>query len=82
GGADVWLVRYDPRTVEVEVRKGDNRGETVTVKNAVRQLVRLGAWRGRPISLRMPAATEEGLETLVIVQQSGGGRILGALQKP
>lgn len=82
GGAEVWLVRYDPRAVEVEVRKGDNRGETVVVRNGVRQLERLGRWRGKPISLRLPKATEEGLETLVIVQQVGGGRIISALRQP
>jgi len=25
GGAEVWLIRYDPRTQEVEVKDGDNR---------------------------------------------------------
>ena len=28
GGADVWLARYDPRVVEVEVRRGENAGRT------------------------------------------------------
>ena len=42
GGAEVWLVRYDPAEVEVEVKKGDNRGETIKARNVVRQLVRLG----------------------------------------
>jgi hypothetical protein len=81
GGAEVWLVRYDPTAVEVEVRKGDNRGETITVRNAVRQLVRLGSWRGRPNAWRLPPAEQEGLETLVIVQQAGGGRIIAALKR-
>jgi hypothetical protein len=82
GGGEVWLVRYDPRLVEVEVKKGDNRGETLVHRNVVRQLKRLGSWRGRPTAFRLPAAEEEGLETLVIVQQAGGGRIVAALQKP
>ncbi|HEX5775393.1 MAG TPA: DUF1223 domain-containing protein, partial [Caulobacteraceae bacterium] len=76
GGAEVWLVRYDPAEVEVEVRKGDNRGETIKARNVVRQLVRLGGWRGRPNAYRLPAAEQEGLETLVIVQQTGGGEII------
>jgi hypothetical protein len=82
GGGEVWLVRYDPRLVEVEVKKGDNRGETLVHRNVVRQLKRLGSWRGRPTAFRLPAEEEEGLETLVIVQQTGGGRIVAALQKP
>jgi hypothetical protein len=82
GGGEVWLVRYDPRKVEVEVKKGDNKGETLAERNVVRQLVRLGRWRGRPTAFRLPAAEDEGLETLVIVQQTDGGRIVAALKQP
>ena len=81
GGADVWLVRYDPTEIEVEVKKGDNRGETIKARNVVRQLERLGTWRGRPNAWRLPPAEQEGLETLVIVQQAGGGRVIAALRK-
>jgi hypothetical protein len=82
GGGEVWLVRYDPRRSEVEVKKGDNKGETVEERNVVRQLVRLGSWRGRPTAFRLPPADEDGLETVVLVQQAGGGRIVGALKQP
>jgi hypothetical protein len=77
GGAEVWLIRYDPRAVDVAVKAGDNRGETVTQKNVVRQMKRLGLWRGKPIAFRLPAATDEGLKTVVVVQAPKGGRILG-----
>ena len=46
--ADVWLVRYDPRTLDVEVRHGENAGKTLPHKNIVREMVRLGGWNGRP----------------------------------
>jgi hypothetical protein len=82
GGGEVWLVRYDPRPAQVEVKKGDNKGETVEERNVVRQLVRLGRWRGRPTAFRLPPASDEGLETVVLVQQSGGGRIVAALKQP
>lgn len=81
GGADVWLVRYDPRTVEVTPKAGDNRGQAVMVKNVVRQIVRLGPWRGRPQAYRLPATADDGLKTLVIVQTPRGGRVLGVAQK-
>jgi len=81
GGAEVWLVRYDPRKVEVEVRKGDNKGETVEERNVVRQLVRLGRWRGRATAFRLPVADEEGLETVVLVQQKDGGHLISALKQ-
>ena len=77
GGAEVWLVRYDPRSVEVTVRTGDNRGETVVQKNVVRQMQRLGVWRGTPRAFRLPAPTEDGLKTAVVVQGPRGGRVLG-----
>lgn len=76
GGAEVWLVRYDPRGLEVEIRRGENRGRTIVYRNVVRELVRLGDWRGRRAAFDLPAAKEEGLETVVLVQQAGGGRVL------
>ena len=77
GGAEVWLIRYDPRAVEVVVKAGDNRGETVIQKNVVRQIARLGLWRGKPMAFRLPASAEEGLKSVVVVQAPKGGRVLG-----
>ena len=77
GGAEVWLIRYDPRSVEVTVRAGDNRGETVVQKNVVRQMQRLGVWRGTPRAVRLPTPIEDGLKTAVVVQGPRGGRVLG-----
>ena len=76
GGAEVWLVRYDPREQEVQVKSGDNRGRTVVQKNVVREIRRLGPWRGRPTAYRVRPG-EEGLKTVVLVQAARGGRILG-----
>lgn len=76
-GAEVWLIRYDPRSVEVAVRAGDNRGDTVVQKNVVRQIQRLGVWRGSPRAFRLPAPSEDGLKTAVVVQGPRGGRVLG-----
>ncbi|MFT4933384.1 MAG: hypothetical protein ACI9LT_000051 [Pseudoalteromonas distincta] len=78
GGAEVWLVRYDPKPREVVVRKGENRGQTLEQRNVVREIVRLGRWRGRPTAYAAPEAKEDGLETLLIVQAPAGGRILAA----
>ena len=78
GGADVWLVRYDPRAQSVAVRSGENRGQTVVERNVVRELVRLGGWSGRSKSYRAPAPETDGLKTVIIVQAAHGGRILAA----
>lgn len=75
GGAEVWLVRYDPRVKAVEVDKGQNRGRTVTLRNVVEDLVRLGSWTGAARSYRLPKGGE-GLRQALIVQQAGGGRVI------
>ena len=76
-GADVWLVRYDPRTVQVPVRRGENGGKTLPHKNVVRELVRLGGWDGRAQTFRL-APAPAGLATAVLVQTVHGGPILAA----
>ena len=77
GGADVWLVRYDPRTVRVPIRAGENTGKTLPVRNVVRSLSRLGKWDGAAASFRYPVAPD-GLKSVVIVQGRDGGPILAA----
>jgi len=76
GGGEVWLIRYDPREQDVAVKSGDNKGQTIPQKNVVRELKRLGAWRGRPTAFRLPAASEDGLKTVVLLQGAHGGRVL------
>jgi len=80
GGAEVWMIRYDPREQEVAVKSGDNKGQTVVQHNVVREMSRLGSWRGRPTAYRLPKAADEGLKTVIVVQAARGGRILGAGQ--
>ena len=80
GGAEVWLIRYDPREQEVAVKSGDNRGQTITHRNVVREIHRLGAWRGRPTAYRIPAAADDGLATALVVQAAKGGRVIAVAQ--
>lgn len=77
GAADVWLVRYDPRTVQVPVRRGENGGKTLPHRNVVKALERLGAWSGEPVRFAV-ATAPVGLRTAVLVQARDGGRILAA----
>lgn len=79
GPADVWLVRYDPRTVQVPIKAGENNGRTLPHRNVVRDLVRLGAWTGAAAGFPRPAAVS-GLAEAVLVQKPGGGPILAALK--
>jgi hypothetical protein len=77
GRAILWLVRYDPRTIPVPIRAGENGGRTIAHRNIVRQLVRLGDWTGASASFRLPASAP-GLVGAVIAQQSIGGPIIAA----
>jgi hypothetical protein len=60
----------------VKVLAGENRGKTVVEHNVVRELQRLGAWRGQPVRFHVPAPSDTGLKTVVIVQGMRNGRIL------
>ncbi len=75
--ADVWLVRYDPRIVQVPIKAGENDGRTLPHKNVVRELTRLGAWTGAVARFPLPPATG-GLATAVLVQTQSAGPILAA----
>jgi len=77
----VWLVRFDPRLESVQVKEGDNRGQTVSHRNVVRQLVRLGGWDGRRKVYRLPASPADGLATLILIQGENGGRIVAAYRQ-
>ncbi|HVT53905.1 MAG TPA: DUF1223 domain-containing protein [Dongiaceae bacterium] len=77
GGADVWLVRYDPNLVQVPVAQGENGGRTLPHKNVVHDLVRLGGWAGAAKHFALPPATS-GMKTAILVQSSYGGEIIAA----
>ncbi len=77
GGADVWLVRYDPDTVQVPVAHGENGGRTLPHKDVVHQLTRLGGWTGGEAHFDLPAATD-GMKTAILVQSSLTNQILAA----
>jgi hypothetical protein len=76
--ADVWLVRYDPRLVEVPIRRGENGGKTLPHRNVVKSLVRLGVWTGAAETLPLPCGPGSALRTAVLVQLRHGGPILAA----
>ncbi|MEO7026958.1 MAG: DUF1223 domain-containing protein [Caulobacteraceae bacterium] len=82
GGAEVWLIRFDPRRQTVEVKDGDNRGKTLQRRNVVRQLARLGSWKGSPVRFTTPPAPESGLASVVLVQSLRLGPILAAKVRP
>jgi hypothetical protein len=78
GAASVWLVRYDPRTLQVAIGAGENGGRTLPQRNVVRELVRLGPWTGPAASFALPPAHDTGLDGAILVQRGNGGPIIAA----
>jgi hypothetical protein len=77
-GADVWLVRYDPRVIQVPIRRGENGGRTLPHKNVVREIVRLGPWNGQPARFHLTPPAGAAWRDAVLVQTAGAGPILAA----
>jgi len=80
GVADVWLVRYDPRTAQVPIQAGENGGRTLPHRNVVHELVRLGGWSGKAASYPLPAATDPAYRTAILVQGASGGPIIASFK--
>ena len=78
GASDVWLVRYDPRTLHVPIGGGENGGRTLDQRNVVRELLHLGEWQGDDVAFSLPPPSLAGLDTAVLVQVPNGGDILSA----
>jgi len=80
GRYDVWLVRFNPRIENVPIARGENGGLTLSHKNVVKQLVKLGVWNGTPAQSPLPAATQQGLQDAILVQAGPGGAIVAAVR--
>ena len=81
GGAEVWLVRYDPAPREVAVKRGENAGRVLPHAHVVVDLVSIGRWRGEPERFALPAKTDPRLADAVLVQAAGTGPILAAVKE-
>ena len=81
GGADVWLARYIPHTVEVAIPRGENGGHTLPYKDEVREMVHLGKWRGQAETFPVTGGSDPGLGEAAIVQANGAGPILAAAKR-
>ena len=78
GSAQVWLVRYDPNIVQVPVTRGENSGVTLPHRNVVKQLVKLGDWRGAAADYSIPASADPVWRDAIILQAGVGGPIIAA----
>ncbi len=77
--ADVWLVRFDPRTLQVAIGTGENAGVTIAHRNVVRSLTRLGTWSGQRRAFALPVQINDGWKSAILVQLEHGGPVVSAL---
>jgi hypothetical protein len=77
--ATIWMVRYDPRTIQVPIKRGENNGKTLPHTNVVREFVRVGTYQGAAMRVTLPANPNANLKTAVLVQRGVGGPIISAL---
>jgi len=74
--AEVVAVAFD-RAVETVIRRGENRGKTITYHNVVRAIRKLGVWSGAADTIEAEMIDDTDA-VAVIVQRPDGGPILGA----
>ncbi len=75
--AAIWLVRYDPRRIDVPIRGGENTGRTLPHRNLVTALIRLGDWTGAAARYALPAAAP-GMASAILLQDGVAGPIIAA----
>lgn len=75
----VVVAVYD-RMHETVIKRGENAGRTLRYHNVVRQLRRIGTWRGEALRIPVPPAAVEAGDggCAVLLQSVQSGRILGA----
>lgn len=77
--ATIWIASVRPE-VTVKIRRGENRGKSVTYHNVVRELSAVGMWSGGQTTLKLqkhPYLVGPAKRCAVFVQSSAGA-ILGA----
>jgi hypothetical protein len=80
----IWLAVFQ-NEVQVPVRAGENKGQTLTYYNVVRDLKSVGNWTGKPatIQLERAAVMRSGADGCAVLLQVGQtGPILGAAVLP
>lgn len=78
--ATIWLAVMSP-SVEVPITRGENKGKTVTYANVVRDLMPVGTWTGKAMTVQLQrhSIVHAGADRCaVLVQQGQAGPIVGA----
>lgn len=85
--AELWVIPV-VRSQPVAIKKGENRGRTITYANVARGMAKVGDWTGGParvefpIETARPAGADSYLVLLQAVEKSRPGAIIGAGKAP
>lgn len=78
--ATIWLAVMSP-SVQVPITRGENKGKTVTYSNVIRDLMPIGTWNGKPMTVQLQrhSIVHDGAERCAVLVQEGlAGPIVGA----
>jgi hypothetical protein len=77
---DIWLGTV-AKAVTVDIRRGENRGKTITYHHVVRHWHKIGDWTGKDNVLRVPLRELKGdkIDSAVVFVQAGPGERPGAI---
>jgi hypothetical protein len=82
GVFDIIVASYDGPH-ETMVSGGENRGKTLVNVHVVRDLMRVGQWAGKPVTIELPFSRISGNGgRAVLLQRAGGGAIVVATALP
>lgn len=72
--ATIWLIVMK-KSAEVAIKRGENRGKTISYTNVVREMTPIGVWNGKPstLQLTLAAVMDPDTEDSVVVLQEGAG---------
>jgi hypothetical protein len=78
--ATLWLAVM-AKNVTVPIGRGENQGKTITYNNVVRELMPIGMWSGKPVTVQLARHSfmRPGADRCaVLLQQGKAGPIIGA----
>ena len=64
---NVLLVVFNPREQSIEIKRGENRGRTLAHWNLVKEIRKIGEWRGGNVRVSLQESLEDRLERVVIL---------------
>jgi hypothetical protein len=69
------------KRADVPVERGDNKGKKLTYTNIVREMLPVGSWTGKAMSLQLTRTAVMRPETeaaIILLQEGKAGPIIGA----